>query len=387
MKQYNRRTFLTNIAALGGAGALSYFVPPALAQLITPGDKRRPLEMLALGDSVIWGQGLKDEFKFVLKVRTWLEKEIGNKVNLDFNQPHSGATIFPEIDKRKTFHGEVNNASPSILQQVENSRKYYETRPAKSGGPLTPELVDLVIVDGGINDVEAPSIVIANRKSIAKKANTYCFEGMKVLLNRIAKTYPNARILVTGYFPLISEATNPTEFLDDLLLVFGPNKIQPMISAFGKRILNFLPARLRLRTILSERSKTWHIKSDEALQKAVDDFNGKNSIPSKSIQFTAVNPRAYFVKSDFKDPHCYGVDRTTYLWRIRENTRTNDDLSDERNDKICKVRNGSPLGLLTCNRAGAFHPNREGAEAYAVAIKKKLARDVLPLTGWVPKVI
>lgn len=374
----NRRTFLKELAVLGGASALGFLVPPSFAQLLTP-EGKRPLEMLALGDSVIWGQGLKEEHKFVFMVREWLKQEIGNEVRLNFNHPHSGATIFPELDKDTNFDGEVNDSSPSILKQVENSLKDYKTRAVN---PLDAAMVDLIIVDGGINDAQAVSIVISKRSTLTEKARIHCFNGMSVLLDKIAKTYPNARILVTGYFPLISTKTNPTELLDDILTVFGENKLQPVISLFGKKILNSVPGKLRLRTFLNDRSLTWYTESNKALKMAVEEFNAKNSLPLESVHFATDNPRVFFVDIPFGEANCYGVDGTTYLWRIRDKTQTNDERFGDRQIVCEEARNKNQLvKLASCHRAAAFHPNIEGAKAYRDAIQNKL-RPILPLTGW-----
>jgi hypothetical protein len=40
----------------------------------------RPLHMLVLGDSTLWGQGLKAENKPIYHVRLWLEKSTGRRV-------------------------------------------------------------------------------------------------------------------------------------------------------------------------------------------------------------------------------------------------------------------------------------------------------------------
>lgn len=40
----------------------------------------RSLEMLVLGDSILWGQGLKAEHKSWHMVKLWLEKNTGRRV-------------------------------------------------------------------------------------------------------------------------------------------------------------------------------------------------------------------------------------------------------------------------------------------------------------------
>jgi hypothetical protein len=50
--------------------------------------------MLVLGDSVIWGEGLKPEHKSWHQVKLWLEKTTGRTV-LERVEAHSGALIEP----------------------------------------------------------------------------------------------------------------------------------------------------------------------------------------------------------------------------------------------------------------------------------------------------
>src|SRR5207302_8604326 len=52
----------------------------------------RPVHVLVLGDSISWGQGLKDEHKASSLVKSWLEQQTGRQVR-QMIQAHSGAII------------------------------------------------------------------------------------------------------------------------------------------------------------------------------------------------------------------------------------------------------------------------------------------------------
>ena len=99
---FNRRTLLKQLALAGCGLAASRIIPSGVVKA-----DARHLEMLVLGDSVIWGQGLKPENKFSHIVCKWLTEQTGRKINFH-NEAHSGATIFPESDKGKVYEGEVN---------------------------------------------------------------------------------------------------------------------------------------------------------------------------------------------------------------------------------------------------------------------------------------
>ena len=41
-----------------------------------------PLQMLVIGDSIMWGQGLKDDEKFSSRVKCWLEEKTNREVRI-----------------------------------------------------------------------------------------------------------------------------------------------------------------------------------------------------------------------------------------------------------------------------------------------------------------
>src|SRR5204863_2436007 len=88
--------------------------------------KSRPLNMLVLGDSIMWGQGLKPEHKSWYQVMLWLEKTTGRTV-LDRVEAHSGALIEPgpTDDRLSAGNPEVNVARPTVHDQLDAALKYY----------------------------------------------------------------------------------------------------------------------------------------------------------------------------------------------------------------------------------------------------------------------
>src|SRR5947209_17852542 len=61
-------------------------------QTSTDGHAARPLNMLVLGDSILWGQGLKAEHKSWYQVKLCLEQHTGRTVNEKI-EAHSGAVV------------------------------------------------------------------------------------------------------------------------------------------------------------------------------------------------------------------------------------------------------------------------------------------------------
>src|SRR5258708_1386638 len=103
----------------------------------------RPYRILAIGDSVIWGQGLLDQDKVVTRVQNWIQQfhpefDVQKKI-----LAHSAAIIgVGSTSKPPAVDQEVPFKFPTILQQVE-------------AYPDPPQEVDLILISVGINNVAA----------------------------------------------------------------------------------------------------------------------------------------------------------------------------------------------------------------------------------------
>src|SRR6266436_8158327 len=103
----------------------------------------RQLNMLVLGDSILWGEGLRAEHKSWYQVKTWLEANTGRSV-IERIEAHSGAVIERGSgdDSLTATNAEVNVALPTINEEIDNARRFY------SNGST----VDLVLITGCAND-------------------------------------------------------------------------------------------------------------------------------------------------------------------------------------------------------------------------------------------
>ena len=95
--------------------------------------------MLVLGDSILWGQGLKPEHKSWYQVKGWLERTTGRKV-VERIEAHSGTVIelASTDDRLSASNPEVNVALPTIHDQIDNALKFY----------TDASQVDLVLLSG-----------------------------------------------------------------------------------------------------------------------------------------------------------------------------------------------------------------------------------------------
>src|SRR5437016_7388361 len=104
---------------------VSVFSQP-VSQNSNAGNSSRPLNMLVVGDSILWGQGLKPEHKSWYQVKLWLERTTGRKV-IEKIEAHSGAVIEAGStnDRLTAGNPEVNVDLPTINDQFDTALKYY----------------------------------------------------------------------------------------------------------------------------------------------------------------------------------------------------------------------------------------------------------------------
>jgi lysophospholipase L1-like esterase len=387
---------------------------------------KRPFRMLVLGDSVMWGQGLAEEHKFSYMVRQWICTKRNNGSCADQGdvqihvEAHSGALIAQPAPNRQKdedrftrtvapvrYAGEVNNEYPTIWGQVDLARRYY----LDNSIPL--EEVDLILLNGGINDMGAPrilapkvlGIIAGNLTDLAKK---YCEEDMKLLLDKVASTFPNARIVVPGYFPLVSLETPENLLTETIRYLFLGKKdkatnegaTEEASSDPANEVANVHKPSKSL-VHLANRSRDWTIASNSALAAAVKSFDSSHPGLPLTAKDSSSSPaegsaRALFVPVLFSEDNAYGA-RSSLLWKLvprspevvlecaetnaLKNLIANDELQTKRG---CMCEQAGKKKDVICLWAGAFHPNVQGAELYFRSIAKELDR-ILPFTGWAAK--
>jgi hypothetical protein len=126
-----------------------------------------PPLLLALGDSIVWGQGLCTADKFCSKVAKTLKLVLHNRA-------YSGATVMcgsgPDdlitapgyvspVSGNAAASGEVPRSKPTILEQA-----------ASYDGD--PDGVPVILVDGGINEVNINNLVGLPRQDLARFRST-----------------------------------------------------------------------------------------------------------------------------------------------------------------------------------------------------------------------
>jgi lysophospholipase L1-like esterase len=390
MSNYNRRTFIKTFPAIGGLAFLTQScvnnsnnsnnnqtnVPPKTTE--SPAVTKK-FQMLTIGDSVMWGQGLEEKDKFRTLVKVWLEEKLGQPdcVNL-VNLAHSGATIKEPKKKEKDyqiknpnedFKGEIPTSYPIITQQLETSLTHF----------TDPKEAKLILVDGGANDMSKLTALLlpnsANKliteieaiKLFGHQINFADYEkkigtAMGELLTQVADKYKYARIIVTGYYPIITEGTSPDELFNIISNLFEENSLpDKLLTTIIKPIKNNPLKKHRYYKAVVENSKTWADESNKHLEAQVKKLNETNKLTDSN--------RAFFAKVNFDD-HGYNAE-DTFLWKLEGKAKTDDKLRDARKT-ICSPTNDHKFApdfdYQECKRAGVFHPNEKGAAEYSKAI-------------------
>ena len=346
-----------------------------------PGE--RPLNLLVLGDSISWGQGLKDEHKAWYLVKSWLQQNTGREVH-ERIEAHSGALIGTadqsEPAAYSDLNGELSRAYPTIHGQLQHALKMY----------ADPSVVDLVIVDGCINDLDSRRLLNAANTpdGIRTLAQAKCGEPVESLLMRIVKAFPSAHVVVTGYYPIISEKTANDLFIRALAKRFyAPDA--------GAQKVNDKILRARLIAI----SREWYQTSDQMLSAAARKVDAQ-------LQARGSHQRVLFADAGFRPENSFAANHSR-LWGFdasalrkllvvltlgRVQLRANDERSSQRDELCQQVLPSVPHEsreqkmiredrLLRCRLAAVGHPNRKGAAMYADAIGN-LLKPLLASSGW-----
>lgn len=292
-----------------------------------------PFEMIVLGDSIVWGQGLAEEQKSSSLVQKWLADTLSRPVRKRV-YAHSGATVEQDGSRLNLAHGEVPSSSPDVALQAECVPN--------------PGTVDLVLVNGCINDVDATTIfdptTDPDLAHIETACKCRCGDPMRTLLTGIARRFPNARVVVPGYYPFFSRKTPQVtlRFVTLLFLLVTDSKSDPPSwSVCGNRLIR--------------KSAVWYEVSNATLAQAVEQANreegGSGRVTFAPIPVVAEN--------------AYGAPQSL-LWGLTEH----DNVALSRwweclhREKI--------MDRMRCINASAFHPNPAGAKVYADAIIRAL---------------
>jgi len=320
------------------------------------------LDIVAVGDSVIWGQGLEREQKSITIAFSRLRNELGFTSGNLTSYARSGAIIseLPQhrddddgdytkkIPDSVDFWPELPHPTPTILQQVTpigeqvpsvtSAQPAGFSRAANTGVlPLSSysrNSVDIVILDGGINDVSGKKIAKGDfdREELTKVVSENCHDDMLVLIRRVRESFPKAVIVVCGYHRVLSDETDA-----NLLKELVKNKnivgvIEPFLS---KKQFSY-----------------FHLRQLADLRTAVTDFLTERATSGK-----------YEPGTVFADP-AYDYGHAMYTSDTHVFDSGEDPVFDRR-QAACEAFD--PESNI-CPKAHLFHPNEKGSQRLSAAI-------------------
>jgi lysophospholipase L1-like esterase len=378
-----------------------------------------PFKLLALGDSVMWGQGLTPEHRFVDLVASYLEST-GNQVELA-SLAHSGAVVCTAPTGWARYQdwlfGELPRSFPSISSQLETAAgsagydRFLQVDPwdlqpwqdhkrqtagqiaAYRGAGGAPP--DLIVIDGGINDLGALQIVVpwylgsqdpcmlaaapqpaANVTHILDAVRNaggdltafdpaalpglqglpadqfkqlidrYVTTRMRARIERLAAAFPQSRVIVTGYFPIFTAgsigALTSSAVSTAAPMLFARPQSPEQLQAALAWALNPATNQADLANRIVEQSALWYSYSTAQLAQIVADAN-----QAHGNRFALASPRF--------GPDNGALASASWLWTF---TSLVDDVIRE----ILKLLGGlsTPLGAVPV-AAAAF-----GAEAFGI---------------------
>jgi hypothetical protein len=282
--------------------------------------------MLVLGDSVMWGQGLEDGNKFYRLVFDRLsQKYPGLQAAM---RAHSGAVIGAGINSKwPSLPGEIPAAGPTIFDQC---NQYAEPSPVR-----------VILMNGGINDVDVRVILNPTTRpdNLSALIKQFCYVDMKLLLQAVTAkfSHPECRIILLGYYPILSE--NSEEHGIPFLL----------------RARGIPNADLLLQTAVSDPRdlaiQFWK-ESDQWLKAAAAEVN----------QIPAANNRITYALPPFREQNAL-FESDPWLWSIGMDLAAEDEVVDQRTEACIRLVTRW-LDCQVCRRASVGHPDPTGAIKY-----------------------
>jgi hypothetical protein len=239
-----------------------------------------PFYLVTLGESVAAGNGLPEQTKFANQVAAEIQRRTGRLV-IHQLRAKSSATILRRAGEEECDSG-CFSESPATPTSVHRQIDLV----------TLPERVDLVLLTACINDVGVSTIISPDQteEEVAELTRRFCRDEMISLLGRIRTVMPQAHVVVTGYYPILSEYSRIPSGIDERLYWTG------LAAERG------LSLWLRL---AANHSQTFDQTARSSLREAVDTLNAAE----------ATDPHALFADPDFGPEHALFT-ADPWLWGL-----------------------------------------------------------------------
>ncbi len=318
-----------------------------------------PFRVLAVGDSIMWGQGLRESSKFTRQVEQWLGTQLGRPVALTV-LAHSGAIIGDTCPVPGALTIECNTSAGPASGEVPSDFPVIR-RQAMVLGPARAGEVDLLLVDGCANDVNIKTVfdLTQSEQALGDLVTKMCAR-MQSLLGEVtgSKPYQRAKIVVTGLYPVISASSDLSQ-----VAALAANVGAPLIPAIAP-LLPGVPPDPFLGAIAGA------ITADQAKKRWISRSIILYAVSSAQIQnaVTLADPvgtRIRFASVNFGADNAFAAP-DSWLFRIPLGADSYDEAYSERAKACAGI--ADTVERTKCNLASLGHPNPRGAQAYASAV-------------------
>ncbi len=362
----------------------------AVAAPATPPPAERSFNVLVLGDSIAWGQGLRPEHRWRTLLIDYLTKTLKQPVREIPTELHSGAIIGigdrnqiglpglyqpgetePSFLDKGPYAGEIPSGTPTVLAELD----------ALDASPEKDTPIDLIVLSAGINDVRITRLLdpLARDEYIAALIDLHCHRHLTALLDRIrtrcVERNPGCRVAVLSYFRMVSKDSTkfPSvyDFVSALLsqpprsraerrrerIIQGLAKISEGKHEANTPYATYADLPEIVRGIIDAAGR-FYAESEAAIGAAVDDANRAPFTPA----FVHVTPRISDGQAVFVAPP-----NSSSLWELRFADRAVfpvDEVYAER-DELCRQLYSpekAPASLNECRIASIGHPDVVGAQ-------------------------
>lgn len=383
--------------------------PGSVVSLANPlrSDARGELKIVVLGDSVMWGDGLKPEEKFVGLFGREIADLTDREVHV-ISFAHSGARLHKIDDMNSVMHEIDGHPIGDLDSQRPTTEEQHACAAAAVPDP------EIVLLDGCINDVGATKIALpfpfnfTSKKQIATDAAA-CGPEMQALVENTARQYTHATIVVINYYRVVSQQSAPEFKMNgpengtpaDSAVELGLEQ-QKLIAENGQKAGGAPAYKGQLPSNKGAWFQPWSYNSDAFLATSQDCFswatatNPHNSGPKCRKQYplpyhspatldvsaATATERIYLATVPDKPEYAYGATES-HIWLLPRDDRP-DDMYIERKQMCAQVFGGDLVSQYKCSINAIAHPNVKGAQAYRDSLvslfKKAWAAKALPPT-------
>lgn len=377
------------------------------------------MRIAVIGDSILWGQGLDPGDKIAEQVaRTLAARPNYGPVEV-VSYAHSGADVWldgesdidlidpipepipplqgvPSAQERAAMVPSPDAAERARWGELPADQAYSLVQVDRAARELAGRAPDVILLDAGANDVNITNLVLPFKSRTALRKRAWSAgDRLRWLLEHTHETFPESRLVVTGYYPVLTEASDvgavlrfaaqflaciPSEWLGRVHV--SPH-LQPVmtVASLLERDASLLEHTLESKltdaglSLLGLRSQPstlaglliapLHQRLDDLSTIFADTLNA-----TLAAQVTEFNERyrtaATFVVPSIPAEHAMQT-REPWVFGLGPALEPTDPRAEHRR-ALCEEKN-APLHLrFLWERASVGHPNARGARAYAEAI-------------------